>query len=143
MTIKTVESLTPISNVINGIGLCYFDPESEQLIEFGHQEDLYVTPFEESVRRYYLVKNSDLVGGTRPLFASISITSNNSDLEVKLAKGPIRISDKAEYYDVEINNTLTLFFNEYPSGVTPLDLYFKSYSNTYLESDLDIKIITG
>ena len=66
MAIKTVDKLNLSTNVINGIGLCYFDPETEQLNEFGSQEVLYITPFEESVRRYYLVKNSDFIDNKKP-----------------------------------------------------------------------------
>ena len=106
MTVKTVDSLSLSTNVSKGIGLCYFDPETEQLNEFGTQEYLYITPFEENVRRYYLVKNSDNIDNKRPIFASVSIISNNSDIDIKVSKGYERVTDKAEFYDVEINNEL-------------------------------------
>ena len=109
MAIKTVDKLNLSTNVINGIGLCYFDPETEQLNEFGSQEVLYITPFEESVRRYYLVKNSDFIDNKKPIYASISVVSNNNDIELKIGKGFERLTDKAEFYDTEINNNLLIF----------------------------------
>lgn len=143
MTVKTVDSLSLSTNVSKGIGLCYFDPETEQLNEFGTQEYLYITPFEENVRRYYLVKNSDNIDNKRPIFASISIISNNSDIDIKVSKGYERVTDKAEFYDVEINNELLIFFNEYPSGIVPLDIYMKSNSNRNVDSDFNVKIVIG
>lgn len=140
MAIKTVDKLNLSTNVINGIGLCYFDPETEQLNEFGSQEVLYITPFEESVRRYYLVKNSDFIDNKKPIYASISVISNNSDIELKIGKGYERLTDKADFYDTEINNNLLIFFNEYSSGIIPLDFFFKSNSNHKVESDFSIKI---
>lgn len=140
MAIKTVDKLNLSTNVINGIGLCYFDPETEQLNEFGSQEVLYITPFEESVRRYYLVKNSDFIDNKKPIYASISVVSNNNDIELKIGKGYERLTDKAEFYDTEINNNLLIFFNEYSSGIIPLDFFFKSSSNHKVESDFSIKI---
>lgn len=143
MTVKTVDSLSLSTNVSKGIGLCYFDPETEQLNEFGTQEFLYITPFEENVRRYYLVKNSDSIDNKKPIFASIKITSDNSDIDMKVSKGYERVTDRAEFYDVEINNELLLFFNEYPSGIIPLDVYMKSNSNRNIDSDFNIKIVIG
>ena len=143
MTVKTVDSLSLSTNVSKGIGLCYFDPETEQLNEFGTQEYLYITPFEENVRRYYLVKNSDNIDNKRPIFASVSIISNNSDMDIKVSKGYERVTDKAEFYDVEINNELLIFFNEYPSGIVPLDIYMKSNSNRNIDSDFNVKIVIG
>lgn len=143
MTVKTVDSLSLSTNVSKGIGLCYFDPETEQLNEFGTQEYLYITPFEENVRRYYLVKNSDNIDNKRPIFASVSIISNNSDIDIKVSKGYERVTDKAEFYDVEINNELLIFFNEYPSGIIPLDIYMKSNSNRNVDSDFNVKIVIG
>lgn len=143
MTVKTVDSLSLSTNVSKGIGLCYFDPETEQLNEFGTQEYLYITPFEENVRRYYLVKNSDNIDNKRPIFASVSIISNNSDIDIKVSKGYERVTDKAEFYDVEINNELLIFFNEYPSGIVPLDIYMKSNSNRNVDSDFNVKIVIG
>lgn len=143
MTVKTVDSLSLSTNVSKGIGLCYFDPETEQLNEFGTQEYLYITPFEENVRRYYLVKNSDNIDNKRPIFASVSIISNNSDIDIKVSKGYERVTDKAEFYDVEINNELLIFFNEYPSGIVPLDIYMKSNSNRNIDSDFNVKIAIG
>lgn len=143
MTVKTVDSLSLSTNVSKGIGLCYFDPETEQLNEFGTQEYLYITPFEENVRRYYLVKNSDNIDNKRPIFASVSIISNNSDIDIKVSKGYERVTDKAEFYDVEINNELLIFFNEYPSGIVPLDMYVKSNSNRNIDSDFNVKIVIG
>ena len=143
MTIKTVDSLDLSTNVSRGIGLCYFDPETEQLNEFGSQEFLFVTPFEEIVRRYYLVKNSDIIDNKKPIFASISFSSSNSDVTVKVAKGYSRVTDRAEFYDIEANNELLIFFNEYSSGIIPLDIYTKSNSNRDIDSDFNIKIIIG
>lgn len=143
MTIKTVDSLDLSTNVSRGIGLCYFDPETEQLNEFGSQEFLYITPFEENVRRYYLVKTSDSIDNKKPIYASISFTSENLDLSIKIAKGYQRVTDKAEFYDVSDNNELIVFFNEYSSGIIPLDVYIKSNSNRNIDSDFNVKIIVG
>lgn len=136
MAIKTVEKLNLTPELSRGAGLCYFDPETEALTEFSSQELIYITPFEESVRRYYLVKSS----AEPSVFASVRIRSNSALMDLKVSVGGIRVTAKEEFIDLEVNNSLVVFFSEFPSGIIPLDVYFKSNANKKLESNFSIKI---
>lgn len=127
-------------NMAGDIGLCYFDPETETLKEFSPEELIHLNPYEHSVRRFYFVKNTDLINNIRPVLAKISILSNSIDVEVKIGIGRERITSKYDFYDTEINNTSIVFFQEYPSGMIPIDLCMKSNTNKEIDTDFTISI---
>lgn len=140
MLIETVSKSNVVSSMSNGIGLCYFDPDTETLKEFSIDETIHLNPYEHSVRRFYFVKNTDLINNVRPILANLSIVSNTSDIDVKLNIGRERITSKYDYYDTETNNTVIVLFSEFPSGMIPIDLYIKSNTNKELDTDFVFNI---
>ena len=74
------------------------------------------------------------------MYVKLTAISRHSDIDIKLNIGNERISSKYDYYDTEINNTVISFFKEFPSGVIPIDLYFKSNTNKEIQTDFIINI---
>lgn len=140
MIIETIDKNNISKNMSESVGLCYFDPETEELKEFSPEETINLTPFEHSVRRFYFVKTAELINNVRPIYVKLTAISNILDIEVKLNVGNERLTSKYDFYDTEINNTVICFFQEYPSGIIPIDLYFKSNTNRELQTDFMIKI---
>ena len=140
MITRSVDINTLKSNVSNSIGLCYFDNTTEQLREFINIENIYLTPFETSVRRYYLVKTSDLIDNLKPTFASMTVISNSTDIDIKISLGKDNLTDIYDFYDLQVNNSINIFFNNYPSGIIPVDFYFKSNTTRKIDINFDINI---
>lgn len=124
------------------IGLCYIDPVSEKLVEFNSDEKIYLTPFENTVRRYYLVVVDTLHRGIRLQYATIKVSSEYDDIYVKILEGNTN-NDRYNYDDVEANNSVTVFFNNYPNGIIPLDINIKSLTATNVQFSIDIGITAG
>ena len=74
-------------NLVDGIGVCYFDPETEKLKEFHSGLSLVVGPFETTVRRFYVVKPSTLINGFTPMYSIVSFRSILSDITFKVNTG--------------------------------------------------------
>lgn len=137
-------SLEAIPTSLRGtLGLCYFDPVSEKLVEFNNEEKIYLTPFENSVRRYYLVVSNPIYNGTRLQYATIKVSSAYDDVTVKVLEGLEIVNDRYNYEDLEANNTITVFFNNYPSGHIPIDLNTKSLTSKNVKFTVDIEITAG
>ena len=127
-------------NLVDGIGVCYFDPETEKLKEFHSGLSLVVGPFETTVRRFYVVKPSALINGFTPMYSIISFRSISSDITFKIRLGTDRISNVEDFYDIEPNNELNIFFNGYPSGIIPIDVCIASHTNNNVISDMDVTL---
>lgn len=126
--------------ISDGIGLCYFDPKTEKLIEFHQGITLSVGPFESSVRRYYLVKPSATINGQHALYANINIQGSVKDVEIKTRLGGDRISYK-EDFDSSIDGDPTrVFFNLYPSGIAPIDVLIQSNTNERTNTEISITL---
>ena len=140
MITRSVDISTVKSNVKNAIGLCYFDTGTEQLTEFLNVESIYLTPFETSVRRFYLVKTSTLMEGVKPSYANMSVKTSNPDIDIKISLGSDNITDPYDFYDVPLNNNILILFSNYPSGIIPIDFYFKSNTSRKVDITFDINI---
>ena len=140
MIIETIDKSNISKNMSKSVGLCYFDPETEELKEFSPEEVINLTPYEHSVRRFYFVKTAEIINNVRPMYVKLTAISRNSDIDIKLNIGNERISSKYDYYDTEINNTVISFFIVFNSGVIPIDLYFKSNTNKEIQTDFIINI---
>ena len=127
-------------SLLNNLGLCYFDPVTEKLVEFNNEELIYLTPYENIVRRYYLVIMSDLYNGIKLQYGNIKFSSIYEEVEVKILEGLGTINDKYNFDDVEANNTITVFFNNYSTGIIPIDVNIKSLVSTHATFELDINI---
>ena len=140
MIIETIDKSNISNSMSNSVGLCYFDPETEELKEFSPDETINLTPFEHSVRRFYFVKTAEIINNNRPIYVKLVALSNNLDIDIKLNIGNERLTSKYDYYDTEINNTVIAFFTEFPSGIIPIDIYFKSNTNREIQTDFSINI---
>lgn len=137
-------SLEAIPTSLRGtLGLCYFDPVSERLVEFNSEEKIYLTPFENSVRRYYLVLTNPIYNGTRLQYATIHVSTEYDDISVKVLEGLEVVNDRYNYEDIEANNTITVFFNNYASGIVPLDINTKSFTSKNVKFTISIDITAG
>ena len=124
------------------IGLCYFDPETEKLVEFHPNLNFVLGPFEKSVRRFYLIKPSQFVNGIKASYCKIKIFSDNSVIDFKIRLGSERISYIEDFEDISPSEPLTVFFSAYPSGIIPLDIYTESKTNSsrMLNIDVDLEV---
>lgn len=113
--------------------LCYYNPVTEELTEFNSNEEVCIAPHENTVRRYYLI------GEGSPSHATLSITSSTENVEVRILEGK-NYNDIYSFEDIETNNTITVFFAPYPSGVIPIDINVKSLTSQKGDYKIGIKI---
>lgn len=124
------------SETRRGIGLCYFDPSVEQLIEFNTSQVIEVAPFEEGVRRFYLIRtDSSLV----PTYAYITITGSNTSLTIK-AKDSELFSEVDAFINIPPDNTAVVNFSRYSNWLVPIDVYIRSNNPIKSGTTLNIKI---
>lgn len=127
-------NLTHISiaqKTLNGVGICFFDPVTETLLEFNSNTKIPIYPMEESYRRFFIVRD-----GINITFNTVTIQTivENSSYVSKL------LFDKVQDINtVPENNTIIEFFSNFPNGIIPFYLYIKSNSSSYL--DVDLKLI--
>ena len=127
-------NLTHISiaqKTLNGVGICFFDPVTETLLEFNSNTKIPIYPMEESYRRFFIVRD-----GINITFNTVTIQTivENSSYVSKL------LFDKVQDINtVPENNTVIEFFSNFPNGIIPFYLYIKSNSSSYL--DVDLKLI--
>ena len=127
-------NLTHISiaqKTLNGVGICFFDPVTETLLEFNSNTKIPIYPMEESYRRFFIVRD-----GINITFNTVTIQTivENSSYVSKL------LFDKVQNINtVPENNTVIEFFSNFPNGIIPFYLYIKSNSSSYL--DVDLKLI--
>ena len=116
----------------NGIGVCFFDPLEEVLVEFNSTTKIPVHPTESCFRRFYIVKDStDL----KYNIVSLRAFSSSSDYIVKSV-----VDETADIDLVPDGNVLIEFFSSHPSGIIPFTLYVKSNTTSYLEADISIEL---
>lgn len=126
------EHLNQAYKTINGVGLCYFDPTLEILKEFTNDIILPVYPGEESKRQFYIVKDdANLVLNTLSFKAFI----NSANYSVKTS-----LNYTADFPNITNNNTVLVFFSQYPSGIIPITLYIKNLADTVEDFDLNLEI---
>lgn len=138
MLVETISKNNIAKRVSNGVGLCYFDPGTEEFREFDANAVINLTPFEHSVRRFYFVKSQEVIDNKIPTYTKLTVVSNHTGIDIKLNIGGERITSKYDFYDSEINNTVIAFFKGYPNGIIPIDLLIKSGLNEQVETDFQI-----
>lgn len=128
------------NGLIDDVGLCYFDPIEEKLVELTSDASIVINPFEETVRRFYLIKPSRTISGRVPLYFKVGLDNISELLEFKLKTGEERLSYVGDYYETPPNNTITIYSSPYPSGIIPLDVYCKSKTNNSISYNLEFTI---
>lgn len=141
MRVKKIETinesnLDPNKPTKNGIGLCYFNPETETLVEFNTSSTIPVLPYEDSIKRYYIVRDQSFSNVNT---ISITITSSNTDYIIKNIKGIVD-PESSDFDSIPNNNTNVLFLSEHTSGVIPIDVYVKSNTYTLTKVPLTVEI---
>lgn len=131
------------TNLSNVIGLCYFDPVTEKLVEFNSSEKIYLTPFENTVRRYYLVVTNPVYQGARLQYATLKVSSEYDDVSVRVLEGLEIVNDKYNFTDIDANNTITVFFNNHATGIIPIDINIESLTASNVQFRVDIAISAG
>ena len=139
MVLSKIESidtnnLNSSYKTINGIGLCYFDPEDEILKEFNPTAILPIYPGETSKRQFYIV-----IDDTTLLLNTITFTASLEDSEYS-------VKSSLNYYDdfenIVNNNSVIAFFSQYPTGIIPITVYIKNEKDTLDDIVLDIELET-
>lgn len=122
----------------HGIGLCYFDPTQELLVEFSNN-NINITPFEKSVKRYYLVV-TDFTN--LPYRVNIQFTSNLDNLIVKhkVKQNNTLLTNKYEYENILESNYSSIMLSQHPSGIVPIDVYFESISHVNYNGSLIVTL---
>ena len=116
----------------NGVGICFFDPLEEVLLEFNENTRIPVYPTETCFRRFYIVKDNY---ETNFNTVSLKAYSESSDYKVKT------VLDKLDNLEqIPDGNVMIEFFSNYPSGIIPFYLYIESTTTSYLEAELIIEL---
>ena len=128
-----LEHISGAYKTLNGVGICFFDPLSEALIEFNNTTKIPVYPSEEAYRRFFIVKDS--VENSFLALNTVTLqTQEAEDYTVKI------VNDKSiDISTVPDNNTFIEFFSNHPSGIIPFYLYIKSNTSSY--ADVELKLI--
>lgn len=134
--IESIDANNLSSNfkTVNGIGLCYFDPEDEILKEFNPTAILPIYPGEFSKRQFYIV-----IDDTSLLLNTITFTASLEDSEYSV-KSSLDYNDNFE--DIVNNNSVIVFVSQYPSGIMPITVYIKNDKDTLEDVILDIELET-
>ena len=134
--IESIDASNLDSNykTINGIGLCYFDPEDEILKEFNPTAILPIYPGETSKRQFYIV-----IDDTSLLLNTITFTASLEDSEYSV-KSSLNYNDNFD--DIINNNSVVAFFSQYATGIIPITVYIKNEKDTLEDVVLDIELET-
>ena len=116
----------------NGVGICFFDPLEEVLLEFNENTRIPVYPTETCFRRFYIDKDDY---GTNFNTVSLKAYTESSDYKVKTV--PDKVDNVEQIPD---GNVMIEFFSNYPSGIIPFYLYIESTTTSYLEAELIIEL---
>ena len=116
----------------NGVGICFFDPLTEVLLEFNETTRIPVYPTEACFRRFYIVKDSF---DSHYNVVSLKAYSVSSDYKIKTV--PDKVEDISQIPD---GNVMIEFFSNYPTGIIPFYLYIESTTTSYLEADLILEL---
>lgn len=116
----------------NGVGICFFDPLTEVLLEFNETTRIPVYPTEACFRRFYIVKDSF---DSNYNVVSLKAYSVSSDYKIKTV--PDKVEDISQIPD---GNVMIEFFSNYPTGIIPFYLYIESTTTSYLEADLILEL---
>lgn len=139
MNVINVEELGNISDANinteaktrNGIGLCYFEPDTELLKEFTSNITIPVFPMEESVRQFYIVRDDPTLKINTILFKAFS---DSTDYEVKSA-----LDNNSNYTDLFTNNEVLIFPSNY-TNIIPINIYIKNIRYTATDLILNISM---
>lgn len=111
----------------NGIGICFFDPKEEALLEFNPNTTIPIYPNEKSYRKFFIVRDNISLNFNTVI---LQAETDTSDYTVKI------MLNKTD--DVAENNTLLEFFSNYPNGIIPFYIYIESNTTSYLETNLKL-----
>ena len=134
--IENIDSNNLSSNfkTVNGIGLCYFDPEDEILKEFNPTAILPIYPGEFSKRQFYIV-----IDDTGLLLNTVTFTATLTDTEYSV-KSSLNFDDN--FGEIVDNNSVVIFVSQYPTGIIPVTVYIHNRKDTVEDVVLEIELET-
>lgn len=121
------------------IGLCYYNPQEETLKEFDPNTSIVLGPFEESVRRFYIVKPSGVVQGSVYSYVKLTASSASPTFDIKLKIGGSYLSDIEDFSSIE-GKECVAFFSHYTNGLIPVDFYCKNSSTIENTTSLELTL---
>ena len=116
----------------NGVGICFFDPLEEVLLEFNENTRIPVYPTETCFRRFYIVNDNYETN-----FNTVSLKAYSESSDYKVKTVPDKVDNVEQIPD---GNVMIEFFSNYPSGIIPFYLYIESTTTSYLEAELIIEL---
>lgn len=125
--LKNVTS--PVENITKlGLGFCFFNPVTESLQEFDTSTTVPILPYENTIRRYYIVRDKGLESIST---ISVAILSPSTDYEIKNIVGKEGIT-LADFNSIPVSNTNLIFMSEHTTGLIPIDVLIisKTYALT-------------
>lgn len=128
------------SHLTDEVGMCYYDPKTEDLKEFDPSVVIHTGPFERSVRRFYLVKPSGTIRGQLYTQAKIKVESQSPHVEHKVKVGLDNISIPSDFIEYDLNNEIIVLFSHHTTGVIPIDLYTRCNIANSLEATLALSL---
>lgn len=127
------------SSLEGTIGLCYFNPETDTLHEFNNDVRVVLGPFEESVRRFYIVKPSNTISNKVYSYFRLRVEPSSPTFALKVRLGERTLSSPESFSNIE-GKEVVEFFNNYVNGLIPIDFYTKNNSILEAEFHMDITI---
>lgn len=128
------------AQLLDDIGLCYYDPKTEQLKEFDPSVFIAVSPYEYSVRRFYIAKPSGTIQGKVYRNLTVSVASSSTLVTQKIRIGPQEISRASDFVEHEENGSISIPLDMYPTGIIPVDIFTQCNSPVALEAPMEITL---
>lgn len=130
------DSMITVNTTSNDIGLCYYDPIQETILELSQLPDsmLFVKPRQSATLNFYLVSKL----GSSITNVKVSVSSDQETNEVKILSKPVKPSSD-EFDAVQVNNYVTITSPQ-EEHLNPLWLQIKSLSGKVSIKDLTIDI---
>lgn len=131
--------LNPNSKTKHGIGLCFFNPETELLQEFDSNTTVPILPYENSIRRFYIVRDNFTVDINT---VSITLMIESEGYTVKTIVGSDKNATEEDFESVSNSTMNVIFVSQHPSGIIPLDVLItsKSYALTKVSLIIDMDV---
>lgn len=139
MNIKIDGNKAP-GHLTDDIGLCFYEPRTEQLREFDNTVSIVLGPFERTVRRFYVVKPSGTIQGQTLSKLKVKIEASSSSIEQKVKVGQEDLSIPSDFSEYQANNEIIILLSEYSTGIIPIDVLSHSLVPTNHTTSVSITL---
>lgn len=134
----STKHLNPKTKTKHGVGLCFFNPETELLQEFDSNTTVPILPYENSIRRFYIVRDN-YTGDISTI--SITLMIESEDYTVKTKVGSDK-TEESDFDNIPSSAMNVIYVSQHPSGIIPLDVMItsKSYSLSKVSLIIDMDV---